>query len=73
MRLFFDSNELTYIALFEGYICEGTESEFDAAKKTWAALQRYEPDAGFLKAAASANTGVTVARVSELPFIREGA
>ena len=35
MRLFLDSNIMTYIALFEGYLCDGTKVEFDLAVGHW--------------------------------------
>jgi len=49
MRLFFDANELTYIAFFEGYLCEGTGGEFDAEMQAWADLQRAPPSADVLR------------------------
>jgi hypothetical protein len=35
VRLFLDSNILTYVALFEGYLCEGTRTELDGAIEDW--------------------------------------
>ncbi len=35
MRLFLDSNIMTYIAFFEGYLCEGTRVEHDSAVEHW--------------------------------------
>ena len=49
MRLFFDANELTYIALFESYLCEGTKGEFDASVQTWTALQSTAPTANVIR------------------------
>jgi hypothetical protein len=46
MRLFFDTNVLTYIAFFEGYLCEGTEGELESCLISWQELQlgqREEP------------------------------
>ena len=49
MRLFFDANELTYIAFFEGYLSEGTGGEFEAGKQAWADLQGTPPGAQVLR------------------------
>ncbi len=49
MRLFFDANILTYIAIFENYLCEGTAAELDAAIHTWAHLQGSQPDSSLLQ------------------------
>ncbi len=44
MRLFLDSNTITYIAFFEGYLCEGTRPELDSAIRHWHGTGRNYPD-----------------------------
>ncbi len=44
MRLFFDSNLLTYIALAEGYLTEGTAGEWQCFVDTWTQLQGSPPN-----------------------------
>ncbi len=44
MRLFLNSNVVTYIAFFEGYLCEGTEAEFDMAIEHWHQTVGKPPD-----------------------------
>jgi hypothetical protein len=44
MRLFLDSNIMTYIAFFEGYLCEGTRVELDSAIEHWHFTGRNHPD-----------------------------
>src|SRR5215218_1631417 len=44
MRLFLDSNIMTYIAFFEGYLCEGTKVELDLAIEHWHCTGRHRPD-----------------------------
>ncbi|KPL80016.1 hypothetical protein [Herpetosiphon geysericola] len=39
MRLFFDSNILTYIAIFENFFNERTESSWEEANMVWTQLQ----------------------------------
>jgi len=43
MRLFFDSNMLTYIALFEGFLIEG-DVELPSEVAFWTEVQRQPPD-----------------------------
>ena len=44
MRLFLDSNIMTYIAFFEGYLCEGKRAELDSAIEHWHSTGRKPPD-----------------------------
>ena len=44
MRLFLDSNIMTYIAIFESYLCEGNEINLVAAKEYWEIVQNSDPD-----------------------------
>ena|SRR5215203_2489011 len=46
MRLFLDSNIMTYIAFFEGYLCEGTRAELDLAIEHWHRTGRQHPTPG---------------------------
>jgi hypothetical protein len=48
MRLFLDSNIMTYIAFFEGYLCEGTRAELDLAIEHWHSTGRNHPDSHML-------------------------
>lgn len=43
MRLFLDSNIMTYVAFFEGYLCEGTTGEHDSAVEHWHRTARTRP------------------------------
>ena len=49
MRLFLDSNIMTYIAFFEGYLCEGTRAELDVAIEHWHRTGRQHPDLRLLQ------------------------
>jgi hypothetical protein len=44
MRLFLDSNIMTYIAFFEGYLCEGKRAELTRAIEHWHCTGRKPPD-----------------------------
>jgi hypothetical protein len=44
MRFFLDSNIMTYIAFFEGYLCEGNRTELDSAIEHWHSTGRKPPD-----------------------------
>ena len=44
MRLFLDTNVMTYIAVFEGYLVEGTPEERLEAANLWRTVQGNEPD-----------------------------
>lgn len=48
MRLFLDSNIMTYVAFFEGYLCEGTRVEHDLAVEHWHRTARIGPGSGVL-------------------------
>ena len=48
MRLFLDSNIMTYLALFEGYLCEGTRTELDRATEDWHRTIGQGPDSHLL-------------------------
>lgn len=50
MRLFFDSNILTYIAFFEGFMVEG-DGELSGAVASWTALQPHAPDENVIREA----------------------
>lgn len=43
MRLFFDANTLTYIAMFEGYLVEGTREEFQDGITFYEQINRAAP------------------------------
>ena len=49
MRLFLDANIMTYIAFFEGYLCEGTSEELEASISSWTDLQGAVPDECLLR------------------------
>lgn len=51
VRLFLDSNMMTYIALFEGYLCEGGTEELDSAIEFWQLAQGAAPDQRVLEEA----------------------
>ena len=44
MRLFLDSKIITYIALFEDYLCESTSADLDLAVDHWHYTARKHPD-----------------------------
>ena len=44
MRLFLDANMMTYIAFFEGYLCDGTKDQLDSAIEHWHRTGRNHPD-----------------------------
>lgn len=48
MRLFLDSNMMTYIAFFESYLCEGTKVELELAIELWHCTGRNPPDSRML-------------------------
>ncbi len=48
MRLFLDSNIVTYITLFEGYLCEGTKVELDLAIRNYPRVTNQELDPNML-------------------------
>jgi hypothetical protein len=43
IRFFLDSNIMTYVAFFEGYLCEGTRVEHDSAVEHWYRTSRTRP------------------------------
>jgi hypothetical protein len=49
MRLFLDSNIMTYVAFFEGYLCEGTRVERDSAVEHWHRTSRTRPGSQVLR------------------------
>ena len=44
MRLFFDTMMMTYIAVFEGYLVEGSQAEKEDAIRFWTVYQTTPPD-----------------------------
>lgn len=48
MRLFLDSNIVTYVALFEGYLCEGTRAELGLAIGNYHRITNHKPDSNVL-------------------------
>lgn len=49
MRLFLDTNILTYIAVFEEFLCDGTQVALDSTINMWAYLQGCSPDENLLQ------------------------
>jgi hypothetical protein len=49
MRLFLDSNIMTYIAFFEGYLCEGKRTVLNSAIEHWRSTGRKLPDPSMIR------------------------
>jgi hypothetical protein len=49
MRLFLDSNIMTYIVFLEGYLCEGKRTDLDSAIEHWRSIGRDRPEPSMIR------------------------